>query len=56
MTKQHHINNAWQPASGGGAIPVIDPSTGETFGEIARGAAADVSSAVAAARAAVGDS
>ena len=56
MKKSHYINNAWQPASGGGAIPVIDPSTGETFGELARGTDADIASAVAAARAAIGES
>ena len=48
MTRSHYINNAWQPASGGGAIPVIDPSTGETFGELARGTQADIDRAVAA--------
>ena len=56
MTKPHYISNAWHPASGGGAIPVIDPSTGETFGELARGTEADIASAVAAARAAIGES
>jgi aldehyde dehydrogenase (NAD+) len=55
MKKQHYINNAWQPSSGG-AIPVIDPSTGEAFGELARGTEADIASAVAAARAAIGES
>jgi aldehyde dehydrogenase (NAD+) len=57
MTKKpHYINNAWQPSSGGGAIPVIDPSTGDSFGELARGTEADIADAVAAARAAIGES
>ena len=42
MKKSHYINNAWQPSSGGGAIPIIDPSTGDTFGELARGTEADI--------------
>jgi len=55
MTKQHFIANAWTPASQGDAIPAIDPSTAEPFGEIARGTDADIARAVAAARSAVGD-
>ena len=55
MTQQHFIANAWTPASQGGAIPAIDPSTAEPFGEIARGTDADIARAVAAARSAVGD-
>ena len=35
MTRQHFIANAWEPASGGGSIPAVDPSTGERFGAIA---------------------
>jgi len=55
-TRQHYIDNTWQPAAGGGAISVIDPSTGDTFGELARGTEADIAKAVAAARAAIGES
>ena len=55
MTKQHLIGNAWVPASGGGSIPAVDPSTAETIGEIARGTEADIARAVTAARSAVGD-
>ena len=44
------IDGKWVEASGGGRIPVVDPSTGETFDDLARGTAADVDRAVAAAR------
>ena len=50
---KHFINGEWVAAASGETLPVIDPSTGETFGEIPRGAAADVDRAVAAARAAL---
>jgi aldehyde dehydrogenase (NAD+) len=46
------INGEWREAQGGASLPVVDPSTGETFDSIARGTAADVDRAVAAARAA----
>ena len=49
----HIIGRDFVPARPGETIPVIDPSTGETFGEIARGSAADVDGAVASARAAL---
>ncbi|MFZ9407915.1 MAG: aldehyde dehydrogenase family protein, partial [Burkholderiaceae bacterium] len=49
--KLHFINNAAVPASSGESIPVIDPSDGEVFARIARGTAADINSAVGAARA-----
>ena len=49
---QHFINNRTRPASGGQTIEVIDPSSGESLGTLARGTAADIDSAVCAARAA----
>ena len=49
----HIIGRDFVPARPGGTLPVIDPSTGETFGEIARGSAADIDVAVATARAAL---
>ena len=49
---QHFIDNRAQPASGGGAIDVVDPSSGLGLGSLARGTAADIDRAVAAARAA----
>lgn len=50
---QHFINGKWVPASSGQTLPVIDPSTGEVFDTLARGNAADIDKAVAAARAAL---
>ena len=50
---QHFIDNRAQPASGGGAIDVVDPSSGLGLGSLARGTAADIDRAVAAARAAI---
>ncbi|MEO7150733.1 MAG: aldehyde dehydrogenase family protein, partial [Burkholderiaceae bacterium] len=51
---QHHfISGQWVAAASGETLPVIDPSTGEVFDQIARGGAADVDRAVAAARAAL---
>lgn len=44
------INNRWQPASSGKTVAMIAPATGKVFGEIARGTAADIDAAVAAAR------
>lgn len=49
----HVIGRDFVPARPGETLPVIDPSTGETFGEIARGSAADIDDAVATARAAL---
>ena len=46
------INNRWEEPATGETIPVIDPSTGEVFTQIARGTAPDVDRAIAAARAA----
>jgi aldehyde dehydrogenase (NAD+) len=54
MRMQHFINNRWQEAAGGRSLPVVDPSNGQIFGEIARGDAADIDRAVQAARAAIG--
>jgi aldehyde dehydrogenase (NAD+) len=51
--QQHFIGGHWAPSSGGGTLPVIDPSTGEVFDQLARGTATDVDRAVRAARAAL---
>jgi aldehyde dehydrogenase (NAD+) len=48
----HFIDNASVPADEGESLPVVDPSTGSTFAQIARGRASDVDRAVRAARAA----
>ncbi|APW36586.1 aldehyde dehydrogenase [Rhodoferax koreense] len=48
--KQHFIANRWVAGASGEAIPVIDPSTGETFDALARGNNADIDAAVQAAR------
>ena len=48
--KQHFINNRHVAPSSGESIAVIDPSDGQTFDALARGNAADVDLAVAAAR------
>lgn len=53
--RQLFIDNAFVPSADGRSIPLIDPSDGSEFAEIARGAAEDVDRAVAAARAAFGD-
>jgi aldehyde dehydrogenase (NAD+) len=51
---QHHfIGGQWLAGSSGETLPVIDPSTGEVFDQLARGNAADIDMAVAAARAAL---
>ncbi len=52
----HFIGNRWSAAAGIESLDVIDPSTGQAFGRIARGGAADIDAAVRAARAAFGDS
>ncbi len=49
---RHFIGGEWVRSAEGRSIPVIDPSTGEVFAEIARGGLADVDAAVKAARAA----
>ncbi len=55
MTPRHFIANAWAAPNGGATIPVVDPSTGEAFAELARGDAADVAAAVRAAQSALGE-
>lgn len=51
----HFIGNRWIAAATGQSIDVIDPSDGQPFARIARGAAADIDAAVRAARRSVGD-
>ncbi len=50
---QHFINGQWVPATSGQTLPVIDHSIGAVFDTLARGSAADIDQAVAAARAAL---
>ena len=52
MRFAHFIDNETVPADGGESLPVVDPSTGAVFAQIARGTAGDIDRAVAAARAA----
>ncbi len=47
------INGQWLSPSGGQELPLSDPSTGAHIGAIARGGAADIDAAVAAAEAAL---
>jgi aldehyde dehydrogenase (NAD+) len=47
------IGGGWREAAGGTTLPVIDPSDGEPFAEIARGGGDDVDAAVRAARVAL---
>ncbi|NKZ03220.1 aldehyde dehydrogenase family protein [Actinomadura latina] len=47
---QQLIDGAWTPAGNGAGLPVLDPANGRPLQEIARGGAADVDAAVAAAR------
>ena len=49
-TFNHYINGAHLPASSGETFESIDPYTGEVWAEIAKGSAADVDLAVAAAK------
>ena len=51
-TYQNYINGQWVKSSSGEMFPVYDPSTEEVIARVASGAAADVDSAVKAARAA----
>ncbi|MEL7211749.1 MAG: aldehyde dehydrogenase family protein [Pseudomonadota bacterium] len=44
------IGGAWRKPAQGDVLPINDPSTGETFGQIARGSADDIDSAVSAAQ------
>ncbi len=50
--QQHFIGGQWVASASGETLPVIDPSTGETFDQLARGNAEDIDRAVRAARAA----
>ena len=47
------VDGRWREAAGGATIPVVNPSDGEAFAEIARAGAEDVDAAVAAARGAL---
>lgn len=47
------IGGRWVAPQGGDYLPIENPSTGETIGQIARGKAADVDAAVAAAKSAL---
>ncbi len=47
------VGGRWVAPAGGETLPVEDPSTGEIFGRIARGGAADIDAAVASADAAL---
>jgi aldehyde dehydrogenase (NAD+) len=49
---KHYINGAWVDPAKPGTIDVVNPATEEVYTKIAAGSAADVDSAVAAARAA----
>ncbi len=49
----HFINGTWQAPAAGVYFDTSDPSTGEKLGSVAQGSAADVDSAVKAARAAL---
>jgi aldehyde dehydrogenase (NAD+) len=51
----HFIGNHWVASNTGQTIDVVDPSDGKAFARIARGNAADIDAAVAAARRALGD-
>jgi aldehyde dehydrogenase (NAD+) len=54
--RHHFIGNRWVETAGGESLDAVDPSSGEPFARIARGTAADVDLAVAAARRAFGGS
>lgn len=49
------IGGQWVESASGDTFATLDPATGETLGQMARGNAADVDAAVASARAAFGD-
>jgi aldehyde dehydrogenase (NAD+) len=49
-TPHHFINNRWIAAATGQTVPVIDPSDGSTFAQLARGTGRDIDAAVGAAR------
>ncbi len=50
MDKHHFIGGQWVAGESGQTLPVVDPSTGETFAHLARGTAGDIDRAVQAAR------
>jgi aldehyde dehydrogenase (NAD+) len=52
-TTQVLIGGRWSPCAGGETLPLIDPSDGSLLAPIARGTAADIDAAVAAAQAAL---
>jgi len=52
-THQVFIGGEWRAAAGGRTLPLVDPSHGSALADIARGGAADIDAAVAAARAAL---
>ncbi|MFN8937374.1 MAG: aldehyde dehydrogenase family protein [Pseudomonadota bacterium] len=54
-TTQVFIGGQWRPCAGGRTLPLANPSDGSPLAEIARGGAADVDAAVAAAQAALGE-
>ena len=43
---QVSIGGDWRPANGGGTLPLQNPSTGETVGQLAAADAADIDAAV----------
>lgn len=49
-TDEVFIAGAWRRAASDATLPIENPSTGETIGEIARGSGADIDDAVVAAR------
>jgi len=51
--QKHFIGGHWVAGSDGRTLPVVDPSTGEVFDELARGNADDIDRAIRAARAAL---
>ena len=53
-TTRVFIGGQWRAGEGGRTLPLLDPSDGSPLAAIARGSAADVDAAVAAARAALG--
>ncbi|NUO98891.1 MAG: aldehyde dehydrogenase family protein, partial [Nonomuraea sp.] len=53
MPYRIYVDGEWTAASGGEAIPVVNPATEEVIGEVPRGGAKDVARAVEAAAAAL---
>ena len=54
MIHKNFVGNKWVSAMSGETLPVIDPSDGQIYAEIARSGQADIEAAVSAARAAHG--